>query len=748
MHHHIKKAVPRGFQIALRSMVVMYKWAKLGSAWPTYDPVIPVGWSGWPDGRKFALVLTHDVDSAKGCRKWGKVADIEEGLGFRSSFNFVVDDYYVSPEIREELNRRGFEVGVHGLHHNSSLYHSRTEFLSQSVRINQVLREWNSVGFRSPCMYHNLEWLKHLDIEYDSSTFDIDPFEPQPDGMHTLFPFLVRNGSGDRTYVELPYTLPQDFTVFILMRNRNIDIWKEKLDWVVRYGGMALVLTHPDYMSFGGEPAREEYPASHYKELLEYVQDRYKGLYWNVLPRDMARFCSGPDSRGKISREKGRKAKAKTPARAKVQPEVEQTRPKGPGETPPVGHRAPRRVCMLAYSFYEQDNRVRRYAEALAKRGDLVDAIALKHGDLPSLEIINGVNVYRIQERTRNETGKESYLSRLLKFLFNSALFLSEKHLDSRYDLVHVHSVPDFEVFAALLPRLTGAKIILDIHDLVPEFYASKFGVDRNSLPCKALEFTEKASIRFSDHVIISNHLWEKKLTQRSVPRSKCSTFLNCPDPSIFHRRSAPKTGDEFIMIYPGSLNWHQGVDIAIKALDLARHELPEAQFQIYGEGPEELSLRNLVSELELEKQVLFNGSVPLDSIPEAMSHASVGVVPKRNDSFGGEAFSTKVFEFMALGVPIILSRTVIDRFYFDDSVVRFFEPENYLDLAESMVFLAKNAQVRQQLASNALAFVDGFSWDKRKQDYFRLVDSLLSTRSREDANRFYHEGHEEHEEK
>ena len=730
MHHQLKKGTPRWLQIAIRRWLVKRKWTQLGSAWPTYDPDMPAGWEGWPGGKKFALVLTHDVDSAKGYRKWREVADIEETLGFRSSFNFVVDDYEVSREVREELTRRGFEVGLHGLHHNSVLYHSWSNFRAQSVRINQVLQEWNIVGFRSPCMYHNLEWLCHLDIEYDSSTFDIDPFEPQPDGMHTLFPFsVVPKGDEGRGYVELPYTLPQDYTAFILMKNPNIDIWKQKLDWVVRHGGMALSLTHPDYMDFVGKPAVDEYPASLYKEFLEYVQDRYQGMYWNTLPRDVARFWSSsaiqPATRNNPSwlAPQHRWATFGMPMPAQASPQAAQTGPADARATKPPGRMAQRRVCMPAYTFYEQDNRVRRYAEALVERGDLVDVIALKSSGLPAQATINGVNVYRIQERPEIQKGKASYLLPLLRFLVSSAILLSRK----RYDLVHVHSVPDFEVFAALIPKLAGAKVILDIHDLVPEFYASKFRTGQNSLAFKALAFTEKACVRFSDHVIISNHLWEKKLVNRSSPKRKCSTILNYPDTPVFCQQPQGLNNNKFIAIYPGSFQWHQGIDIAIRAFELASKALPEAEFHLYGTGPEEQSLRALVSKLGLNRKVLFKGSLPLESMWQAMACASVGVVPKRNDPFGGEAFSTKVFEFMSFGVPVILSRTSIDRFYFNDSLVQFFDPENPEGLAEALVSLALDKNKRLMLVKNALEFIENLRWDKKKCDYYNLVDKLLT---------------------
>ncbi len=252
---------------------------------------MPAEWSGWPEQKRFALVLTHDVEKAKGQERVLALAGIEEALGFRSSFYFVPERYEVSSDIRKQLSARGFEVGVHGLNHDGKLYSSFEVFKSRAARINTYLKEWDAVGFRSPAMHSNLKWLHHLNIEYDASTFDTDPFEPQNSGVRTIYPFWVPDRNGKQGYVELPYTLPHDFTLYVLMQEQNPDIWKKKLDWVANRGGMALMLSHPDYMHFGeGRPGLEEYPVRFYEEFLTHVKALYHENYWNVLPRDLSRF--------------------------------------------------------------------------------------------------------------------------------------------------------------------------------------------------------------------------------------------------------------------------------------------------------------------------------------------------------------------------------------------------------------------------------------------------------------------------
>jgi glycosyltransferase involved in cell wall biosynthesis len=381
---------------------------------------------------------------------------------------------------------------------------------------------------------------------------------------------------------------------------------------------------------------------------------------------------------------------------------------------------------MPAYTFYETDNRVRRYAETLVRRGDTVDVVALRRDNHQRFEEINGVNVYKIQKRKRNEKSAMAYFFKIFLFLINSTLIVARNHLREPYDLVHVHSLPDFEVFAALLPRLAGTKVILDIHDLVPEFYKSKFGKDNGSLLYNGLVLIEKASIAFSDHVIISNHLWHHTLVSRSVDSSKCTVLMNYPDNTIFYKRNRTLLNDKLILMYPGVLSWHQGLDIAIKAFAKIKDKVPKAEFHIYGSGPIESHLAQLIIKLGIEERCFLKGVVSIEKIAHIMGNAHIGVIAKRNDCFAGEAFSTKTLEFMSLGVPIIVSKTKIDQYYFNESVVKFFKPENEDDLADAMLSLLKNSEARNALAQNALKFVAKNSWAVKKQIYFDLITSIM----------------------
>ncbi len=159
----------------------------------------------------------------------------------------------------EMIERSGFEAGVHGLTHDGKLYSSPKKFASKAAQIRDFMHQWGSVGFRSPLMQHRLGWMHELGTEYDCSTFDVDPFEPEPDGMRTTFPFWVQ-APGNKGFVELPYTLVQDFNLFKVLGEQTIDIWKKKVDWLVQQGGMVLINTHPDYMCMDGSPGRDDIP--------------------------------------------------------------------------------------------------------------------------------------------------------------------------------------------------------------------------------------------------------------------------------------------------------------------------------------------------------------------------------------------------------------------------------------------------------------------------------------------------------
>jgi len=293
IYYDVKPFIPRRIQISLRRAIAARKRKRKKDVWPVHARAAenPKGWNGWPDQKKFALVLNHDVDTIKGLHHCEKLMRIEMQLGLRSSFNFVPEDYPTPSALRKKLTESGFELGVHGLRHDGKHFANQAAFYMRAPRINHYLKEWGTAGFTSPSMLRNFRLMAELNIEHGCSTFDTDPFEPQSDGVETMFPFYVTNDGGTKSYIELPYTLPQDHCIFIILKEKDNHIWKEKLDWVAGNGGMALLNTHPDYMNFGmNRVSFEEYPANFYIDFLVHIKEKYGGEYWHVLPSEMAHF--------------------------------------------------------------------------------------------------------------------------------------------------------------------------------------------------------------------------------------------------------------------------------------------------------------------------------------------------------------------------------------------------------------------------------------------------------------------------
>jgi peptidoglycan/xylan/chitin deacetylase (PgdA/CDA1 family) len=238
----------------------------------------------WPQGKRYAFILTHDIETAEGQKLVPVLADMEEALGFRSMFNFVPETYPLDWGIIRELQERGFEIGVHGLKHDHKLFSSYANFTRRSARINQYLHRFQARGFRAPLTIRNPEWMQLLDIEYDMSFFDTDPYEPIPGGVMSIWPFTTGR------FLELPYTLAQDSTLYKIMRETSPRIWFEKIDFIEKYHGMALVIVHPDYSAEG--KLKEIY-----QTFLSTMKERTG--YWHALPQELASWWKSRNDGGK-----------------------------------------------------------------------------------------------------------------------------------------------------------------------------------------------------------------------------------------------------------------------------------------------------------------------------------------------------------------------------------------------------------------------------------------------------------------
>jgi glycosyltransferase involved in cell wall biosynthesis len=675
----------------------------------------PANWKGWPEGKKFALVLTHDVDGWSGVAKCQEVMELEQELGYRSCFSFVPQgDYTISRRLRNDLTGNGFEVGVHDLNHDGRLFHNRAEFSKKASRINRFLTDWSAVGFRSAFMLRNLDWLHDLNIQYDSSTFDTDPFELQPDGVGTIFPFWVPRPNGRQQpkpadyqsltgsrngYVELPYTLAQDSTLFLLLGERTSDIWLKKLDWIARHGGMALVDVHPDYLSFDNHTGRRLYPASKYAELLRYLDTRYEEQFWNVTPSELARWYR----ENLVERDSGTHKRF-----------------------------AGKKAAVLLYSEYKSDARPRREAEALAKSGMEVDVICLQqNANDPTSESLGGVNVRRVPLRHRRK-GKMNYLFQYGFFISFCAGILGLRSLRKRYDLVHVHNMPDVLVFSGLFSRLRGARILLDLHDPMPELMTTIFGFRENSLPVAILMRTEKLSIWFADQVLTVNLACKRIFSSRSCDAEKIEVVMNCPDQEIFSFR-APEGSYErrpnkpFVLMYHGSIVERHGLDLAIKALEIVRHTIPEIELRVFGSPTPFLELvRESAEWKKLGGAIKYMGPKSLEDIAEAVVECDLGIIPNRRSIFTEINTPTRIFEYLSRGKPVIapLAPGITD--YFGPEDLFYFELGNVSELADGIEQVYRNPLKVQEILERGQEIYLKHSWNQEKERFLNTVAKIL----------------------
>lgn len=290
-YYAVKSLLPRRLQIAMRRMyarrqartefprwpieplLVERRRAELRAALDRRDgermPVV----ASWPEGKRFAAILTHDVEGPSGVANVRRVLEIERRHGFVSSWNFVAEWYPIEDTLFDHIRAAGCEVGLHAIKHDCKLFESRASFEAELPAIHRYLAEWDAAGFRSPATHRNADWMPELGALYDSSFPDTDPFEPQAGGCCSILPYFLDD------LVELPITLVQDHTLWEILRQDTIDLWVRKSDWIVANGGLINLITHPDYLD---TPARLRM----YEEFLEYLATQQGG--WYPLPREAA----------------------------------------------------------------------------------------------------------------------------------------------------------------------------------------------------------------------------------------------------------------------------------------------------------------------------------------------------------------------------------------------------------------------------------------------------------------------------
>jgi glycosyltransferase involved in cell wall biosynthesis len=383
------------------------------------------------------------------------------------------------------------------------------------------------------------------------------------------------------------------------------------------------------------------------------------------------------------------------------------------------------------------DVRVERQANALLARGYAVDVICLRRDGERRVERQGLLSVYRLPGRRQRGASLLSQLWEYVSFLMLATAMVSMRHLGTPYDSVQVHNVPDFLVFSAALPKLTGSGVILDLHDLMPEFFASRFGGRMDSPLVRGVALQERLAAAFSDQLLTVTDLWRQTLVNRGISPDKVTVVMNLPDASIF-RPAPPRdqpTSGSLTVIYHGTFTHRYGLDLLIRALAHARERHP-LQLLLHGRGEFLGEMRRMVDELGLHDSVRFSTEpLPTEALPDLIRSAEMGVIPYRSDVFTDGILPTKLMEYAALGIPAIVSRTPAVEAYFGDDMVRFVEPGSVQGLADALSELAARPQLRTALALNALRFAQERRWESEAATYAAVVERAGRRRNNKSAN-------------
>jgi glycosyltransferase involved in cell wall biosynthesis len=384
------------------------------------------------------------------------------------------------------------------------------------------------------------------------------------------------------------------------------------------------------------------------------------------------------------------------------------------------------KICILVQNFYEIDPRVRREAEAWIEMKAQVDVIGLRaEDDQRSSYELNGVHVYTIPIK-KKRGGKLRYIWEYLVFFIAAFLLLSQQMITNHYNVVQVCTLPDFLVFATFIPKLMGASIILDMHEVMPEFFMSKYHIPEDRKSIALLKWLEKNSIRFADHVVTINEPIKDLLISRGILSNKITVVMNSVDQKLFldQRTSNPNhVKKNFIFMYHGTITFIYGVDLALKAFSMVASQMDNAEFWIVGDGTIRSSLEEFVRNVGILSKVKFIGIVPQHEIPALLSECDVGVLATRQDKFLDLSFSNKLPEYIVMGKPVIVSRLKTISYYFSEDALAYFEPDNVIDLSNRMLSIYNQPELRERMVQRASYEYANINWNIMKKRYIGVIN-------------------------
>jgi glycosyltransferase involved in cell wall biosynthesis len=388
-----------------------------------------------------------------------------------------------------------------------------------------------------------------------------------------------------------------------------------------------------------------------------------------------------------------------------------------------------RKIAIVVFSYYPHDLRIRRAAEAAIKSDYYVDLYCLRGQGQGEVEHIHGGTIFRLNV-LRTRSLRINYMIEYVSFLVAVFFRLSRNHFRANYRVIHVNNMPDFLVFAGFLAKITGARIILDMHDPMPEVFMTKYGVTHRSLFVRLLVSQERMSIRFSDHIITTNIAFRELFVKRGCPPGKIDIVMNAPDDEIFAMSSlsaAPQrtAKNAFQVVFNGTIVDRHGLDDAVDAIIKLKEKIPDIKFDIYGEGDAAEKLCDRIRALNVQSYINYHGFVHVDELVKIIENADVGIIPNIRSPFTELNFPVRIFEYLIFKKPIIAPNTRGIRDYFTRDSLLMFDPGNSKDLAEKIYFVFTNPEETSEIIRKGYDVYEKHCWRIQRATLVGIYDRL-----------------------
>lgn len=384
---------------------------------------------------------------------------------------------------------------------------------------------------------------------------------------------------------------------------------------------------------------------------------------------------------------------------------------------------------MVVYSYFPQDVRPRREAEALINAGYEVDLICLRQPDQSKFENICRVNTYRINI-SKSRSSKKKYILLYAGFFIHSFFLLNRLFIKNRYGVIHVHNMPDFLVFLGIFPKLFGSNIVLDLHDPTPEMLVTKYAESKDSLLSKLLKWQEKVSIRFSHKVITTNKSFLDKFISRGCPPDKISIVMNSPQESLFNsfNKKSKNESDKnkYVVMYHGIIITRYGFEELLNAVSLLRNKIPKIELRVYGTGEDLPLFLEMIQKLNLENVVKYFGQVSIEKIVETIPECDVGVIPNRLTPFTKINFPTRIFEYIHMKRPVVVPRTPGINDYFDEDSIFYFDAGDAENLANVIFSIYSDAKKTIQIINKGYEVYQKHRWEQQSKNLIKIYEELL----------------------